>query len=223
MTGLELATHWFGVWGVGAIAGFLVSMPIGPVNITVVNDGARHGFWHAWMVGLGAATMDVLYCSVGLASFSNLFTSRWMKAGMELGSFMLLLVLGWKYLRAKELTIHSTAADKLEEKLHPRTGYFTGLVRVLGNPGVLILWITLSATFLANDWIKPKPVEKALCVLGVGTGATLWFFLLSYGVSRGHGRFSSKTLLRLSHFSGGCLLIGAIFVAYRIVKLLAHK
>jgi threonine/homoserine/homoserine lactone efflux protein len=210
-------------WITGAVAGFLVSMPIGPINITVINDGARHGFLHALLVGMGAVTMDMVYCGVGLAGFSNLFESRTIKAVMELVSFLLLLFLGWKYLRVKEVSVTSKAADRLELRLHPHTAYFTGLIRVIGNPGVLILWVTLSAAFVANDWVEPRGLDKALCVLGVGMGATTWFCLLSYGMSRGHGRFSSKTLLRLSHFSGGCLLTGAVLIAYRIVKLLAHN
>lgn len=221
--GTEHLGEWLVAWAAGAATGFVVSMPIGPINITVVNEGARNGFWHAWMVGLGAVTMDMIYCSVGLTGFSNLFESRMMKASMELVSFLLLLFLGWKYVSARELTLESKTADTLERKLHPHTRYFTGLIRVIGNPGALILWITLSAALVANDWVEPRPVDKLLCVLGVGLGASAWFFLVSYGVSRGHGRFSGRTLLRMSHISGGFLLCGAVIIAFRIVKLLAHR
>jgi len=206
----------------GLAAGFLVSTPIGPINITIINDGARHGFLRAWLVGLGAMSMDVIYCSIGLAGFSQLFSSRWLNAAMELVSFLLLLYLGWKYLRAKAIAVTSKSADAVEHRLHPHTAYMIGFVRVLGNPAVLVLWITLSATFVSHEWVDPNLLSKALCVVGVGFGATTWFTLLSYGVSRGHGRFSPRTLLGMSHVSGACLLTGALIIAVRLIRLLAR-
>lgn len=208
-------------FGTGFTAGFVVSMPIGPINITVINDAARHGFWHAWLVGLGAVTMDMMYCGVGLAGFAGLFGSPTVKGVMELVSFVLLLYLGWHYLRAKEVPVTSHGSDRMERQFHPHTGYMVGLVRVIGNPGVLVLWITLSAMFVAHDWVVPTAMGKMACVTGVGLGAALWFLAVSYGVSRGHGRFSQKTLLTMSHISGACLLLGALLIAVRIVQLLA--
>lgn len=207
----------------GWVSGFLISMPMGPINITIINEAARHGFLRAWLVGLGAMTMDMIYCSMGLAGFSSLFDSHWTRAVMELGSFLLLTFLGWKYLRATALPHTSKSAEVIEHRLRPHTAYMTGFVRVLGNPAVLLLWITLSATFVAHEWVDPPLASKALCVLGVGVGASTWFASLSYGVSCGHGRFSANTLLRMSHVSGGCLLVGAAVIGVKIVKLLAYR
>ena len=66
----------------GLLTGFVASMPIGPVNITIVNEAARRGFLRAWLVGLGAVTMDAIYCSIGLAGFAQLFNSREVQAAM---------------------------------------------------------------------------------------------------------------------------------------------
>jgi hypothetical protein len=61
-------------------------------------------------------------------------------------------------------------------------------------------------------------------VCGVFAGTTLWFVILSFGVSRGHGKFSENTLLRLQHISGMCLIASALFVGAQIVWHLAqHK
>ena len=99
----------------------------------------------------------------------------------------------------------------------------TGFVRVLGNPGALLMWITLSAMFVSHEYVSPTMDSKALCALGVAMGASTWFCLLSYGVSRGHGKFSSNTLLRVSHFSGICLLLLAVIIAARLVILIARR
>jgi hypothetical protein len=65
---------------------------------------------------------------------------------------------------------------------------------------------------------------RAACVAGVFSGTTLWFLVLSFGVSRGHGRFGEKTLLRLQHLSGFCLITTAIIEGVKIaLDLTKHK
>src|SRR4029079_804038 len=46
----------------GFLSGFVVSVPVGPVNLTILNEGARRGFKWAALIGLGATFMEVLYC-----------------------------------------------------------------------------------------------------------------------------------------------------------------
>ena len=53
--------------------------------------------------------------------------------------------------------------------------------------------------------------------MGVAIGATLWFLLLAYGVSRGQGRISPRVLLRMEHVSGALLLAAALWIGGRIV------
>ena len=38
---------------VGFFSGFLISMPVGPVNLTIVNEGTQRGFLHAALISLG--------------------------------------------------------------------------------------------------------------------------------------------------------------------------
>jgi len=207
----------------GVISGFLVSVPVGPTNIAIINEGAKRGFLYAFLIGLGSVTMEVVYCSIAFASFSGMFDSRVWRATMELISFLLVLFLGLKYLLAKSLPATPHSVDVLEHKLHPHTAYMTGFVRVLGNPSVLLFWITLSATFIAHRWVEATWASKSACVGGVAIGASLWFGLLSWGVSIGHRKFSSQTLLRMSQISGACLLVAAIVIGARLVRLLANR
>src|SRR3954463_9379091 len=87
----------------GLVSGFVVSIPVGPINITIINEGARRGFFWACMIGLGAMLMDVVSCSIAFAGFSGLFASEFMKATMELLSFIFLLYLGMKYMLTASL------------------------------------------------------------------------------------------------------------------------
>ena len=205
----------------GVVAGVLVSILPGPINISVIHEGASRGFLRALMIGLGAVAMETVYCAVGFASISSLFQSRMMHAAIELISFILVLFLGLKYLIAPKLATTSESADKVEHRLHPHTAFMIGFVRVLGNPSVLFVWITLSATFTAHGWVDPDWTSKSLCIGGVSVGAALWFAVLSYSVSLGHQKLSDRVLLRLSHLCGALLLIMAVIIGVQLVKVLA--
>lgn len=205
----------------GAISGFLASVPVGPINVTILNDGAKHGFRKAWFIGLGACLMEMIYCGLSVAGLGSMFESRLLRAAMELASFLFLFILGIKYLRAQSIEKSSRSERMIEERLHPHTAFMVGFVRVLGNPAVLFLWLTVSATFISHEWVDNNALSKAYFVGGVGLGTCGWFTLLSFGVARGRGKFSSGSLLKLSRVSGAFLLIGASVVAIRLVKAIA--
>jgi threonine/homoserine/homoserine lactone efflux protein len=207
----------------GLVSGILISIPVGPINITIINEGATRGFRWAVLIGLGASLMDVIYCGIAFAGFSGLFTSHLWRAAIELLSFLAMLYLGAKYLRVTELPATTPSVERVEHRLHPHTAFMTGFVRVLGNPAVLLFWITLSATFISHEWIDDTRASKVACVAGMSAGALAWFVFLSFVVSLGQGRFSKKTLLRMSHVSGACLLLTAFFIGIRLVKLLAVR
>ena len=201
----------------GLIAGFLVSIPVGPINLTIINEGARRGFRWALMIGIGSVVMESIYCAISLTGFSAFLGLPMVKSTMELLSFLFLLYLSWKYFRAKSIPDHTQGADRIEQKFRPHSAFMTGFVRVLGNPAVLLVWVTLTATFLSHNWVDESVDDRVACVLGVAAGAGLWFFLLAWGVSKGHGRISPRVLLRMEHVSGAVLLIAALWIGWRIV------
>ncbi len=215
----------------GFISGLLLSIPVGPVNLTILNEGARRGFVWALLISAGASLMEVIYCMIAFTGFSSLFEGRVVKASMEVFSFVFMLFLGVKFLMAKtviEPTRISKAADKIEERieerLHPHSAFMTGFVRVMANPGVLLGWIILSGSFISHEWVEPNLRGKLACVSGVALGTIFWFFGLSYGASRGHGRLSEVTLLRMERFSGvGLLCLGLAYGARIAWQLARHK
>jgi len=220
----------------GFISGLLLSMPVGPVNLTIINEGARRGFKWALLIGLGAATMDVIYCTIAFTSFSSFFKIRMIKASMEVFTFVFMLFLGIKFLSAKTViaptqfgATASLVERRIDEKLHPHSAFMTGLVRVMGNLGVLLFWIVAAIYFMSHEawftsyeWVEDTIAAKAAFITGVALGANLWFCVLSYMSSRGHGRLSERTLLRMERFSGFCLLILGLFHGGHIAWQLAR-
>jgi threonine/homoserine/homoserine lactone efflux protein len=219
-----------------ALAGFITALlfsaiPVGPINLTILNEGSQRGFRWAMFIGLGASAMELIYCSIAFTGFSSFFAIRTVKAVMELFTFVFLLFIGAKFLSAQTVNVPTkldAASQKIEarlgEKWHPHSAFMTGFVRVMGNLGVLLAWVVLAANVMAHDWFEDTLAAKIACIGGVALGTNAWFCALSYGVSRGHGQFSEKTLLRLQHISGICLVAVGLFDGAHIVWQLArHK
>ena len=216
----------------GFLSGFLLSVPVGPINLTILNEGARRGFHWAMMIGFGASAMEVIYCFIAFTGFASFFSQGPVKAAMELFSFVFMLFLGIKFLTTKSVgqapVDFGAAADRIEERLqkriHPRSAFATGMVRVMGNLGVLVFWIILAANFISREWVTPDWPGKLACVGGVALGTSAWFVGLSWAVSLGHRKFSEKTLLRMEHLSGiGLLVLALIHGGIMISQMARHK
>jgi threonine/homoserine/homoserine lactone efflux protein len=201
----------------GLIAGLVLSIPIGPINLTILNEGARRGFKWAVLIGLGATTMEVVYCFIAFTGFASFFSRGYVKAAMELFSFVFLLFLGVKFLLTKPGPSHvqfgaavGRIEARFEKRLEGHSAFITGLLRVMGNVGVLVFWIILAANFISREWVSPDWPGRLSCVAGVAIGTGLWFFVLSWFSSLGHGKISERTLLKMEHFSGVLLLVLAL-------------
>ncbi|HTX21527.1 MAG TPA: LysE family transporter [Candidatus Aquilonibacter sp.] len=224
-----------------AFAGFVSallfsSIPVGPINLTIINEGSQRGFKWALLIGLGASIMELIYCSVAFTGFSSIFYDRTVKSAMEVFSFVFLMFLGAKFLSAQTVSTPTRldlASKKFEQRLgetlHPRSAFATGFVRVMGNFGVLLTWIVLAAYLMSHDayftsryWVADRFAAKLACIAGVLLGTNAWFYTLSFSVSRGHGKFSEKTLLRMQHVSGFCLLMAGLYGGVHVVWQLAH-
>src|SRR5437867_11506235 len=206
----------------GFISGLLLSIPVGPVNLTIMNEGARRGFKWAGLIGLGATSMEVIYCAMAFTGFASFFSRGYVKAAMEVFSFVFMLFLGVKFLIATSVPATNKIEEKIEEKLHPHSAFMTGFVRVMGNPGVLVFWIILAANFISREWVGSDGIDKLACIGGVAVGVGLWFMGLSWAVSLGHKKFSERTLLLMEHGSGIGLLVLGLAHGLHIVWQMAH-
>src|SRR5437762_1596589 len=117
----------------GFVSGLLLSIPVGPINLTIMNEGARRGFKWAALIGLGATAMEIIYCFIAFTGLASFFTRGYIKAVMELGSFVFMLYLGIKFLLAKSVNtagVHfGAAAEKIEvqfeERFQPHSAFMT--------------------------------------------------------------------------------------------------
>ncbi len=207
----------------GFFSGLLLCIPVGPINLTIINEGFKRGFVWASMIGLGAVVMESIYCAVAFTGFASFFSKGIVKATMELVSFVFMLWLGLKFVLAKAIERSNAVEERIEEKLKPHTAFTIGFVRVMGNPAVLLGWIILAPNFISREWVAPTWDSKLACVGGVALGVGAWFLLLSYYVSFRKQRPSDLALLRLERGSGVVLLVAAVFHGGQIIWQMAHQ
>jgi threonine/homoserine/homoserine lactone efflux protein len=206
----------------GFISGFILSVPVGPVNLTIVNEGARRGLLWAALIGFGATAMEVIYCALAFTGFASMFDSKAVKAVLELTSFVFFLYLGVKFLTVSSIPSVAPMEERLKNRLHPHSAFATGFVRVMGNPGVFVFWIFLAALFRSHDFVEASVNGTACCVTGVALGTSVWFLGLSYAASCGKGKFTDRTLLLMEKGSGICLLLTAIGQGIHIIWQMTH-
>src|SRR5262245_37317838 len=115
----------------GFISGLILSIPVGPINLTIINEGARRGFRWAGLIGFGATVMEVLYCAVAFTGFASLFGNEILKRAMEVFSFAFMLYLGIRFLVATSIPRTPRIEERLEERLNPHSAFMIGFVRVM--------------------------------------------------------------------------------------------
>lgn len=204
------------------MSGLATSVPIGPINITIVNDGSRMGFRSALAIGIGATCMELVYCTIAFTSFAVLFESHIVRAAMELISFSLVTILGLGYFLAKERdfkNFKTLVAEGEKNNIKWWRAFSIGFSRILLNPIVLLFWITVSAIVIQYDLFNSEVVsERVVFIGGVGIGCVSWFCFLTYEVIRHCHKFSAKTLWNISRISGLMLLCMSLVLLHDIWK-----
>ena len=76
---------------------------------------------------------------------------------------------------------------------------------------------------VAIRYLREGRAQSLLILAGVAVGTAAWYLGLGWVVSLGHGKLSEKTLLRMEHYSGACLLILALIEGGLIIGQMHSK
>ena len=117
---------------------------------------------------------------------------------MELASFVFMLYLGVRFLSVRAIERPSCVEERIRGKLNPHPLLALAWFGSWEIPVFSCSGLILAANFISRDWVEPNWTGNLSCVAGVAAGTNLWFCGFSYGVSRGHGKFTERTLLRWS-------------------------
>ena len=214
-----LPTELLQALAAGWVCGFVVSIPVGPVNLTVINQALRRGFLSAFLIGLGAVSAETLYATVLLAGHTAILDMPVVQHALRVTSVVLIAIIGLRSLWFKEEKFEARDADvvaKVDLRWHHPRAFMLGFILTISNLVLVVLWATIAALLFAREWVAPALLSRATCSTGVFAGGATWFFLLSFFVSRAHRRVKPAVLTALVRTCGVVFLVSAALLAYQL-------
>ena len=201
----------------GLFLGVLISIPVGPIAVLCVQRTLDRGRRHGFATGLGAATSDLFY-SV-LAVFSLGFVRQIIDE-----NHLVIGIIGEIVVVCFGIYLYrSNPSAALRARKSKRGSYLQDYVSALGltisNPLFLLFLIPVFAQFnFVNS--ESSLFEIFLGLLGVLSGAVLWWFGLSAVVSVFHNKINVRGLGLLNKISAFLLFALALggFIYYTFVK-----
>ena len=204
---------------VGVVVSFVMAMPVGPVNLAIVQGTIDRGRDFGYRIAAGSALAELFYCllAVGLVNFLFASTAQQENTflALQVASVPLLLTLGIASL-IKE------TEPKNDRSFGHKGGYFIGLSLNLANPALLLLWTAITSFLKARNIIiddAENPIyfpSLLIYSLGVAVGTFGIQALIAYLSSRRANALNSYRRQLLTRIIG-LAYIG--FAAYQVYDL----
>ena len=171
-------------FGLGVVSG----MPLGVINIAIVEAATAGRPRFAGGLGLGGSGADTIHAGLAFAGVGRLVTADpALVRGLAIGAAVVIVgyaVVAWRRRERAAAPRPGPKADPVTPDAPddaPMSGAIaTGFMLTLPNPGSLGAWVAV-ATFV---WRDASPVEAVLIAGGVGSGSALWFTILARWVDR---------------------------------------
>jgi threonine/homoserine/homoserine lactone efflux protein len=156
---------------IGLALGVVTGLPVGIVNVAIVEaaHAGRAGF--ARRLGAGGALADAIHAGVAFVGVGRVIEERpeW-KIAMAIAT-------------GAVIAMYATHVVRRRRRKQPppeRGGVLVGFLLTLPNPGALAAWIAVAAVV----WPSISPAGALVLAAGVGAGSAVWFTALSWIASR---------------------------------------
>ncbi|WP_374763706.1 LysE family transporter [Yunchengibacter salinarum] len=199
-----------GLFGWGVLIGYVLSVPVGPVNILVLqrslNDHAMRGF----LIGMGAALGDGIYAV--LAAFGLGAAKRFVldhQITVTLIAALLLFGFAVRIWRARP-----NPAPPPGPVRGVKRSMLAAFFLTMGNPGVFVGFLT--AYGVAGVVVLPFQAQGAAALggalgLGVFFGAAAWWASLAWLGYRMKNHMTGRILGRFNRISAALIGVFAFF------------
>jgi threonine/homoserine/homoserine lactone efflux protein len=202
----------------GVFAGAVTGVPIGPVNVAVIDAAYRHTLRRAMAVGLGGACADGLYAALGILGVTPVLRSYAIVSPILYAvSGIVLMVYGFLTARTQPVPAvpheaHANGPPVNELAL----GFKTGLLLILLNPAAVVTWVVITEQ-IADHLGAPTPISGVLCALGVMVGSFCWFYMVAHLTQRGKNVLGDKAAW-IPRVIGIGLMVYAVWLLAKAVK-----
>ncbi len=199
------------------VLGISLAAPVGPINIEMLKRGIERGFWHAWVVGIGGMTADILFMLLIYFGLSSLFMYTYVQAFMYCTGFFLLFYLGFQ--SVKQGISHSNMEYKKEEVGGLKQSFMAGFLIAISNPLNLVFWFGIYGSTLSSLLTKVTKQEAFLYSLCIIVGIILWNVNIAFSVHFGRTLLKQKALGYITAGAGIILVGYSIHFAYKALQL----
>lgn len=197
----------------GFAIGVLISAPMGPIGMLVIQRTLNKGRWPAFFTGIGASVSDMFYCiltGAGIAFITDFINSNQLIFQI-VGSVVLAIFGVWLFRKNP-----SRRQTKPKDDTVPKNYWMdmvSGFLLTFSNPLILFFIIGLFARF---NFLLPefRYYHYILGYLSIAIGALFWWFLITFLVNKMRAHFNVRSLYIINR------IIGGILVAFALVSLL---
>ncbi len=200
---------------VGFGLGFFVGAQPGPVSLLCIRSVLRGAFRAGLAIGAGAALIDLLYASLGLAGAASLLELGELRLAFGLLGAGVLAYIGyrtlWSAFRVR------LGGESEAEVATPRRAFATAVAATASNPLTIATWaaiFTAAGAAAVGDAAASAPAA-ALLLGGVALGTLTAFSLLSLLVAAVRGRFGPRLMATVDVVAGAGLLGFAGLLGWR--------
>ena len=191
------------------ISGFILAVPIGPVNLICINRTLSEGRKSGLVVGLGAAVADAVYGYAAAAGL-NVITEFALQyeTAFRWGGGLFIAYLGWK-------TFTARPQQQALPRNNPKDFYAlfsTIFFLTLTNPITVFTYIATFSSFDITRLIS-NFTKAALAALGVFLGSSCWWLVLTSIICLFRDKVTPRVLASVNKLAGIIIiLIGAVSI-----------
>lgn len=202
----------------GILIGLMVSIPLGPMGVLIIQKTLHKGALSGFIAGMGAACADLFYASV--AAFGLGFVINTIQAHE-----LLLQVIGGIFLIGVGLKIYfDNPLKQIKGKRVTKTGLLGDFLSLffltVSNPVAIVVFMAVFAgASVFGD--EPSFRVEMFVLIGVVIGGGLWWYTLSTLVNIFRKKFRLRVLVTINKVAGiaiaalGAIAIVAVFLPLR--------
>lgn len=206
----------------GMIIGVVASAPMGPVGVLCVQRTLNKGRAYGLVTGTGAALSDILYALLtgyGLSFIYDIINNQTALFWLQLIGASIMFFFGVHTFRTNPMkNTRKVSHNKSSLLQNGVTGFFI----TLSNPTIILLFLGLFTPL--NFMLPDQPIfMQFIGYLSIFGGALLWWFFITFVVSKLRARFDVKGIRVINRVIGVAVMIasltGAILISTGIWSL----